>query len=119
MTRTSRAEWIKRVERWRESKLSAEAFAAQLGIKAVRLRYWDWKLKQRRSEASHAASHPAVSLPRASSFIEVAAALPVDRSPIEIVTPRGWKYELAHLEVPPVALPRKRATSWLSDIFFG
>ena len=28
MIRTSRAEWIKRVERWRESKLSAEAFAA-------------------------------------------------------------------------------------------
>src|SRR5262249_6786049 len=45
MTRTSRAEWIKRVQRWRESKLSAEAFAAQLGINAVRLRYWDWKLK--------------------------------------------------------------------------
>jgi hypothetical protein len=43
MTRTSRAERIKRVQRWRESKLSAEAFAAQLGINAVRLRYWDWK----------------------------------------------------------------------------
>jgi transposase len=96
MTRTSRAEWVKRVERWRESKLSAEAFAAQLGIKATRLRHWDWKLKQRRPETSQAASQPAVPPARASSFIELSAALPVDRSPIEIVTPRGYV-----LRVPP------------------
>jgi len=96
MTRTSRAEWVKRVERWRESKLSAEAFAAQLGIKAARLRHWGWKLKQRRPEASQVASQPAVRPPRASSFIELSAALPVDRSPIDIVTPRGYV-----LRVPP------------------
>jgi hypothetical protein len=46
MARTSRAEWIRRVARWRESKTSADEFAAQHGIKAVRLRYWDWKLKR-------------------------------------------------------------------------
>lgn len=45
MTRTSRAECVTRVQRWRVSKMSAEAFAAQVGINAVRLRYWDWKLK--------------------------------------------------------------------------
>src|SRR5437773_11452585 len=85
MARTSRAEWIKRVERWPESKLSAEAFAAQLGIKAARLRYRDWKLKQHRAEPTEA-SHRQVPSPRTSSFVEVSPALPVERSSIEIVT---------------------------------
>jgi hypothetical protein len=89
MARTSRAEWIKRVERWHESKLSAEAFAAPLGIKAARLRYWDWKLKQHRAEPTET-SHRQVPSPRTSSFVEVSPALPVERSSIEILTPRGY-----------------------------
>jgi len=32
--RTSRAEWQKRIERWSDSGLSAEQFAAELGINA-------------------------------------------------------------------------------------
>jgi hypothetical protein len=84
MTRTSRVEWIKCVERWRASKLSAEAFATQIGVKAVRLRYWDWKLKQDRPQPA------AASPPPPSSFVEVSAALPIERSPIESVVPRGY-----------------------------
>jgi transposase len=45
MSRTSRAEWAKRVERWRESGLSAKEYAAETGVKASTLSYWSWRLK--------------------------------------------------------------------------
>jgi len=37
--RTSRAAWQKRIERWNDSGLSAEQFAAELGINAGTLRH--------------------------------------------------------------------------------
>jgi hypothetical protein len=43
-TRTSRAEWRKRIERWRESGLSAEQFAAELGVNVGTLRHWKYFL---------------------------------------------------------------------------
>ena len=42
--RTSRAEWQKRIERWNDSGLSAEQFAAELGINAGTLRHWKYFL---------------------------------------------------------------------------
>jgi len=42
--RTSRAEWQKRIERWRDSGLSAEEFAAELGINVGTLRHWKYFL---------------------------------------------------------------------------
>lgn len=44
--RASRDEWAKRVERWRESGLSVEQFAAELGINAGTLKFWKYKLGQ-------------------------------------------------------------------------
>jgi hypothetical protein len=44
--RTSAEEWRKRVERWRESELTAEQFASELGINAGTLRFWQYKLKK-------------------------------------------------------------------------
>lgn len=44
MSRTSRAEWAKRVERWKDSGLSAKQYAAEIGVKATTLSYWSWKL---------------------------------------------------------------------------
>ena len=44
MKRTSRDEWNKRVVRWQASGLTAEEFAAELGIKAGTLRHWKWQL---------------------------------------------------------------------------
>ena len=41
-TRVGRAEWQKRIERWKDSGLSAEQFAAELGINAGKLRYWKY-----------------------------------------------------------------------------
>ena len=45
MSRASRAEWAKRVERWRDSGLSAKEYAAETGLKASTLSYWSWKLR--------------------------------------------------------------------------
>jgi hypothetical protein len=44
--RASRDEWAKRVERWRDSGLSAEQFAAELGINAGTLKFWKYRLGQ-------------------------------------------------------------------------
>lgn len=41
-TRANRDEWRKRVERWRDSGLSAEEFATELGIKATTLKFWKY-----------------------------------------------------------------------------
>lgn len=42
--RASRDEWARRVERWRDSGLTAEEFANELDIKVSTLRYWGYKL---------------------------------------------------------------------------
>lgn len=50
MSRTSRAEWAKRVERWKDSGLSAKEFASETGLKASALRFWSWKLRKQDAE---------------------------------------------------------------------
>lgn len=42
--RTSREEWRKRVERWKDSGLTAEQYAAELGINAKTLQFWRYKV---------------------------------------------------------------------------
>jgi transposase len=41
-----RNEWRKRVQRWKESGLTAKEFAAEVGINAGTLQFWRCKLKQ-------------------------------------------------------------------------
>ena len=43
--RASRDEWQKRVERWKESGLTAKEFASETGINAGTLQFWQYKLK--------------------------------------------------------------------------
>lgn len=43
MKRESRELWKKRVERWKESGLSAGEYAAEIGVKEGTLRHWSWK----------------------------------------------------------------------------
>jgi hypothetical protein len=57
--RVDREEWRRRVERWKDSGLTAKEFAAETGINAGTLQFWCYKLKegrrptaQRRSKAS-------------------------------------------------------------------
>jgi hypothetical protein len=42
--RSSREEWRKRVERWKDSGLTAEQYASELGINARTLQFWKYKL---------------------------------------------------------------------------
>ena len=44
MGRTSRETWAKRVERWKESGLTAGEFATEMGISAHSLSWWKWRL---------------------------------------------------------------------------
>lgn len=44
--RVGRDEWRKRVQRWKESGLSAKEFAAEVGINAGTLQFWRYKLKR-------------------------------------------------------------------------
>jgi hypothetical protein len=44
MGRENREVWAKRVERWRESGLTAKEFAAEVGVKASTLHDWSWRL---------------------------------------------------------------------------
>jgi hypothetical protein len=44
MERVSREAWAKRVERWRESGLTAAEYGAEIGVKAHTLSWWKWRL---------------------------------------------------------------------------
>jgi hypothetical protein len=73
--KTSPEEWQNRIERWRESGLTAEKFSAELGINAGTLKFWRYKLKKAKREASDAVTRPKKrrSL-AATSFVEVRTA---------------------------------------------
>jgi len=48
MAKASRAEWVKRVERWQDSGLTAKEFAAELAVSPNSLTFWKWKLRRER-----------------------------------------------------------------------
>ena len=67
--RTSRVEWAKRVERWRDSGLTAAQFGAETGVNPRTLTYWKWVLsKESRDEKTAAPAVPS------SAFVEVRTA---------------------------------------------
>jgi hypothetical protein len=74
-TRTSAEEWQKRVDRWRESGLSAEQFATELGINSGTLRFWQYKLnKAKRAGASRDVRPSKTTTPAVAAFVEVRSA---------------------------------------------
>lgn len=46
MAKTTRSEWVGRVQRWRESGQTAKEFAATEGIKAGTLGWWSSRLRR-------------------------------------------------------------------------
>lgn len=52
MATRSRGVWAKLVRQWRESGLSAEAFAAPRGLKSKTLQWWAWNLGSAEQEAA-------------------------------------------------------------------
>jgi hypothetical protein len=55
MAKASRAEWVKRVERWQDSGLTAKEFAAELAVSPNSLTFWKWKLGRERNTQHDAA----------------------------------------------------------------
>jgi len=80
--RTSREEWCKRVERWKDSGLTADQYASELGINAKTLQFWKYKLAKPEASARRARRRPRVE----------AALLLVEVQP---APPEGGAFELA------------------------
>ena len=53
MARTTPAEWAKRVERWRDSGLTAKEFASEINVNAGTLSAWKYKLRRAVSPVEH------------------------------------------------------------------
>ena len=70
MGRESCEVWTKRVERWRDSGLSATEFAAEIGVNANSLRHWGWRVKAERRRAE---SKPSAMEAEALTWVEVTA----------------------------------------------
>jgi hypothetical protein len=94
--RTGREEWRKRIERWRDSGLSAEQFAAELGINAGTLKYWKYRLGKEPTRSAAAEPKPQRgNAPSVSSLVEVHAG--------PIIPPSSFVLELGHdrrLQIP-------------------
>lgn len=58
--------WAKRIERWRDSGLTATEFAAEVGVNAKSLSHWKWRLHKGAQQASDGFTVP-------SQFVEVVA----------------------------------------------
>ena len=91
--RTSRAEWQKRIERWNDSGLSAEQFAAEMGINAGTLRHWKYFLAK---PASGAATATPVSTAAATDLVEVRPAVAATATAFELELGADRK-----LRIPP------------------
>ncbi len=83
MGRESREVWSKRVERWRDSGLSAKEFAAEVGVKESSLRTWGWRLKAKRAERKAATAGESL------QWVEVAVPAPQEAEKLELVTASG------------------------------
>ena len=98
MDRTSREERAKRVERWRDSGLTAAEFAAELGINAHSLSWWKWRLaaepaKRGFTRRSSSRSRASQRCRRRLPFLEMTP--PVQRELLEIVLATGVRVRSA------------------------
>ena len=94
MDRATRETWTARVERWKDSGLSAAEFAEEIGVNPYTLKWWKWHLGAttspttsrralvRRSSASMAKAKPVIS---PLTFVEMTAAIASE--PLEVVLP--------------------------------
>jgi hypothetical protein len=88
MERADRGTWAKRIERWRDSGLSAAEFATEIGVTPKALSWWKWQLgkgekrkpAQRRQKTVKVALSPM-------TFVEMSARARSDV--LEIVLPSG------------------------------
>ena len=68
MARSTRTDWAKRVQRWKDSGLTAREFAAEAGLNAGTLQYWASKLRR---ESRRQQSEEPDSASTALTFVEL------------------------------------------------
>jgi len=75
--RASREDWRKRVERWRDSGLTAEQFASEIGVKATTLKFWKYTFdKEARGQTTSTGT--VTQKVTAASFVELQPATRID-----------------------------------------
>jgi transposase len=89
MERTSREAWAKRVERWRDSGLTAKEYAAEVGVNAHSLSWWKWRLSsgaksRKRAPRTRRPTTPSVTTSPL-TFVEVTSS--VVHESLEVVLP--------------------------------
>ena len=96
MDRESRETWSKRIERWKDSGLTAKEFAAELGINAHSLTWWRWRLSSTHTSATKTRVRTQRTVSKVSSvtpapltFVELSAAVAVE--PLEVVLPSSLR----------------------------
>ena len=73
MRTNNRELWVKRVERWRDSGLSAKEFAAEIGVNPWTLAHWKWRLgAEQRGKLRPGSNKSSPARPSALTFVEVA-----------------------------------------------
>ena len=91
MERATQETWAKRIERWKESGLTAGEFASEVGVNVHSLRWWQWRLgagaKKRMRVQRSTPAKGAASTASPFTFIEVAAGVRGD--PLEVVLATG------------------------------
>lgn len=80
MAETGREAWRKRVERWRDSGLTAREFATETGLNANTLQWWSSRLAREGGRKPAARRHRA--WPK---FIEVGGTAPSTGATLELV----------------------------------
>jgi hypothetical protein len=89
MARADRATWARRVERWKDSGLSAKEFGAEIGVSANALSWWKWELGKKKDKEQppkrRARRKKTVVSPM--TFVEMAA--PARTDLLEVVFPSG------------------------------
>jgi hypothetical protein len=89
-----REQWAKRVQQWKDSGLPAKQFAADTGINAGSLAWWQWHLskgaevskprRRRRSQRTGKAMTPAPTL-SPMTFVEMTTSASLDK--LEVILP--------------------------------
>ena len=91
MPKQSREIWAKRIERWKDSGLTAAEFAAETGVNAHSLSWWKWRLGAKTAPSAPTSGRRSRRAPLAPSvqplqFVELAA--PAGSNVLEVVLAR-------------------------------
>lgn len=86
--RVDRDEWRRRVERWKDSGLTAKEFAAETGINAGTLQFWQYKLKGGARPTKRSRPRPPADT-ILSSLVEV-------RAPVTTIADQRFEIELVN-----------------------